>query len=265
MERPLSVYFALMRLAPLIALTIGLLLPASSALTQDAPGGINPSFPPPKNVLELFTSQGCDTCPPADQVLAKFAARPDIIAISLPVDIWDYLGWKDTLASDKNSERQKAYAKARGDGAIYTPQVVVNGMIGVNGSDPAAIEEAIKVTDEALKNGRVPIRFWHERNSIKIEAGDAPPGFQYKEATIWFAVVQKVAQVPVKRGDNEGKTLTYTNIVREMLPVGSWNGKAMSLQLARTAVMRPETEAAILLLQEGKAGPIIGAAWTGLW
>ena len=92
--------------------------------------GINPSFPPPKTVLELFTSQGCDTCPPADQVLASFAARPDVIAISLPVDIWDYLGWKDTLASDKNSERQKAYAKARGDGAIYTPQVIVNGMIG---------------------------------------------------------------------------------------------------------------------------------------
>ena len=246
-----------MRLAPIIALTVALLVPASSALTQDAPG-INPSFGPPKNVLELFTSQGCDTCPPADQVLAQFAARPDIIAITLPVDIWDYLGWKDTLATDKNSERQKAYAKARGDGAIYTPQVVVNGMIGVNGSNPAAI-------DEALRGGRVPIRFWHERNSIKIEAGDAPPGFTYKEATIWFAVVQKRAQVPVQRGDNEGKTLAYTNIVREMLPVGSWNGKALSLQLARTAVMRPETEAAIILLQEGKAGPIIGAAWTGLW
>jgi hypothetical protein len=264
MERPLSVYFTRMRLAPLFALTIALLVPASSALTQDAPG-INPSFGPPKNVLELFTSQGCDTCPPADTVLASFAGQPDIIAITLPVDIWDYLGWKDTLATDKNSERQKAYAKARGDGAIYTPQVVVNGMIGVNGSDPAAIKEAIKVSDEALKGGRVPIRFWHERNSIKIEAGDAPPGFNYKEATIWFAVVQKLAQVPVQRGDNQGKTLTYTNIVREMLPVGTWNGKAMSLQLARTAVMRPETEAAIILLQEGKAGPIIGAAWTGLW
>ena len=86
-----------------------------------------------------------------------------------------------------------------------------------------------------------------------------------KEATIWFAVVQKRAEVPIERGDNKGKTLTYTNIVREMLPVGSWNGKAMSLQLARTSVMRPETEAAIILLQEGKAGPIIGAAWTGLW
>ncbi|MBZ0209447.1 MAG: DUF1223 domain-containing protein [Hyphomicrobium sp.] len=257
-------YFARMRLAPFVALTLALFLPASGALTQDAPG-INPSFGPPKDVLELFTSQGCDTCPPADQVLAKFADRPNIIAITLPVDIWDYLGWKDTLASDKNSERQRAYAKARGDGAIYTPQVVVNGMIGVNGSDPAAIEEAIKVSNIALAGARVPIRFWHERNSIKIEAGDAPPGRTYKEATIWFAVVQKRTEVPIERGDNKGRTLAYTNIVREMLPVGSWNGKALSLQLTRTAVMRPETEAAIILLQEGKAGPIIGAAWTGLW
>jgi hypothetical protein len=254
-----------MRLASFIALGLALLLPAPLTLAQDAPAGINPSFPPFKNVLELFTSQGCDTCPPADQVLAKFADRPNVIAITLPVDIWDYLGWKDTLASDKNSERQRAYSKSRGDGAIYTPQVVVNGMIGVNGSDPSAIEEAIKVSDEAMRGGRIPVRFWYERNSIKIEAGDAPPGFNYKEATIWFAVVQKRADVPVERGDNKGKKLTYTNIVREMLPVGTWNGKAMSLQLARTAVMRPETEAAIVLLQEGKAGPIIGAAWTGLW
>ncbi|MEI9901368.1 MAG: DUF1223 domain-containing protein [Hyphomicrobium sp.] len=239
-------------------------MPASSAPAQEV-NGINPSFGAPKDVLELFTSQGCDTCPPADAVLAKFAAQPHVIAITLPVDIWDYLGWKDTLATDKNSQRQKAYAKSRGDGAIYTPQVVVNGMIGVNGSDPAAIEEAVVTTNTVLKNARVPIRFWHERNSIIIEAGDAAPGITYKEATIWFAVVQKSATVPVQRGDNEGKTLTYTNIVREMLPVGSWNGKAMHLELARTAVMRPETEACIVLLQEGKAGPIIGAAWTGLW
>src|SRR4029078_10303325 len=96
MERPLSVYFTRMRLAPLFALTIALLVPASSALTQDAPG-INPSFGPPKNVLELFTSQGCDTCPPADTVLPSFAGPPDIIAITRAGDIWDYLGLHGTL------------------------------------------------------------------------------------------------------------------------------------------------------------------------
>ena len=132
-------------------------------------------------------------------------------------------------------------------------------MIGVSGNDPAAIDKAIATTDAELKNKRVPLRFWHERNTIIIEAGDAPPGLQVKEASIWFA------KVPIQRGENNGKTLTYTNIVREMLPVGSWNGKAINLQLARSSVMQPQTEACIVLLQEGKAGPIIGAAWTGLW
>lgn len=252
-----------MRLVTILALAMVLILPSSRSFAQE--DGVNPSFPPPKNVLELFTSQGCDTCPPADQIFAKYAERPDIIAISLPVDIWDYLGWKDTLATDKNSERQKAYAKSRGDGAIYTPQVIVNGMIGVSGNDTKAIDEAIKLSDETLANSRVPVRFWHERNSIIIEIGDAPPGLQKKDATIWFGVVQKKAEVPVERGDNKGKTLTYTNVVRELLPVGSWDGKAKRLQLARTAVMTPDTQASIVLLQEGKAGPILGAAWTGLW
>jgi hypothetical protein len=252
-----------MRLASFLALIVALLVPSARIAAQEP--GINPSFPASKTVLELFTSQGCDTCPPADAVLASFAERPDVVAISLPVDIWDYLGWKDTLASQRNSERQKAYAKARGDGAIYTPQVVVNGMVGVNGSDASAINAAIKETDAKLKPKRVPLRFWHEGKSIVIEAGDAPPELANKEATIWFAVVQKTAKVPVQRGENMGKTLTYTNIVRELIPVGTWNGKAMNLQLARTAIMRPETEACIVLLQEGRAGPILGSAWTGLW
>jgi hypothetical protein len=253
-----------MRLATISALAISLILPSIGLQAQPA-GPINPSFPPPKNVLELFTSQGCDTCPPADKVLASYAERPDVIALTLPVDIWDYLGWKDTLASDKNSERQRDYAKARGDGAIYTPQVVVNGMIGVKGSDPEAIDKALLKTQEELEGKRVPVRFWHERNSIIIEIADAPEALDIKDATIWFAVVQKKADVPVERGENEGRTLTYTNIVREMLPVGSWDGKAKRLRLVRTAIMRPETEAAIVLLQGEKAGPIIGAAWTGLW
>jgi hypothetical protein len=111
----------------------------------------------PRAVIELFTSQGCSSCPPADKLLGEISRDSSVIALTMPIDYWDYLGWKDTLASDKNSERQRAYAKARGDGAIYTPQVVVNGMIGVNGADPAAIEEAIKVTDEALRGGRADL------------------------------------------------------------------------------------------------------------
>ncbi len=252
-----------MRLVPLFALTLALMVPAVPAIPQQADEST--PFPPPKTVLELYTSQGCDTCPPADAILKKYSEREDVIALTIPVDIWDYLGWKDTLASEKNSERQKAYAKTRGDGAIYTPQVVVNGMIHVSGSNARAIEKAIITTNAVLKPIRVPIRFWHRRNTIHIEAGAAPAGTDLQSATIWLAVVQKKAEVPIERGDNKGKTLTYTNVVREMTPVGMWNGKAMNLQLARNAIMRPDTQASVVLLQEGRAGPILGAAWTGLW
>ena len=252
-----------MRLVSILALAFAVVAPSSSMLAQE--GGIDPPFPPPKTVLELYTSQGCDTCPPADAILKSYAQRDDVIALTIPVDIWDYLGWKDTLASEKNSERQKVYAKTRGDGAIYTPQLIVNGMMHVSGRNPRDIEKAILLTDAVLKPIRVPIRFWHQRNTIYIEAGAAPADTNLKSATIWLAVVQKSAKVPIDTGDNKGKTLTYTNVVREMTPVGQWNGKAMSIQLARNAIMRPDTQASVVLLQEGRAGPILGAAWTGLW
>src|SRR5215470_4237706 len=89
-------------------------------------------------VIELFTSQGCSSCPPADQLLGQFANDPTVVALSLPIDYWDYLGWKDTLAKPAHSARQRAYASARGDRAVYTPQVVVNGSVHVQGSDKAA-------------------------------------------------------------------------------------------------------------------------------
>ncbi len=99
--------------------------------------------PQQRAVIELFTSQGCSSCPAADKLLGELAADPSLVAISVPIDYWDYLGWKDTLADPRNTARQKAYAHARGDGQVYTPQVVVNGSLHVLGSDKAAIEHAI--------------------------------------------------------------------------------------------------------------------------
>src|SRR5580693_7151049 len=97
----------------------------------------------PKALIELFTSQGCSSCPPADKLLGQLAMDPSLIAVSLPIDYWDYLGWKDTLADPRNSARQRAYSHARGDREVYTPQVVVNGSLHALGSDPDAIEQAI--------------------------------------------------------------------------------------------------------------------------
>jgi len=160
-----------------------------------------------------------------------------------------YLGWKDTLASPRNSERQRAYAKARGDGAIYTPQVVVNGMNHVNGALKADIMSAIEQTQKELATSRVPLWFWQEANTL----------------TIWLGVVQSTATVEIKQGENTGKTLVYTNVVRELTPIGLWKGQVMRIQIPRAAVMLPETQKSVVLIQEGKAGPIIAAAWAGLF
>ncbi len=120
-----------------------------SASAQEVSVG-EPADQPFKAVIELFTSQGCSSCPPADAVLKTLSENPSIIALSLPVDYWNYLGWKDTFASPRNSDRQRNYARARGDGAIYTPQVVVNGLIPVNGASKSEIEHAIAETSKTV-------------------------------------------------------------------------------------------------------------------
>ena len=106
----------------------------------------------PRAVIELFTSQGCSSCPAADKLLGELAADPSLVPISVPIDYWDYLGWKDTLADPRNTARQKAYAHVRGDGQVYTPQVVVNGSLHVLGSDRAAIEHRHRQEPKERRN-----------------------------------------------------------------------------------------------------------------
>lgn len=241
---------------------------APTAWAQGIADGSSPRDPKPvplKPVVELFTSQGCSSCPPADKLLQTYAKDPNVIALSFPVDYWDYLGWKDTLASPRNSERQRAYAKARGDGAIYTPQVVVNGVTHVNGAHKAAIDGAIEQTSKKLASEFIPLWFWQERNTLNIATGTVPANHPIKEATIWLGVVQTSATVDIKRGENAGRELVYTNVVRELTPIGLWKGQAVQIQIPRTAVMLAETQKSVVLIQEGKAGPIIAAAWTGLF
>src|SRR6202022_1127454 len=118
---------------------------------------IRPAHADPRAVVELFTSQGCSSCPPADKIIGELAKDPSVIALSLPIDYWDYLGWKDTLADSRFSARQKAYSQMRGDRDVYTPQVVVNGSVHVIGSDRAGIERAIGNTKKAAGVWRCPV------------------------------------------------------------------------------------------------------------
>src|SRR5579859_3245225 len=118
---------------------------------------IRPALADPRAVVELFTSQGCSSCPAADEIMGELAKDPSIVALSMPIDYWDYLGWKDTLADARFSARQKAYSRMRGDREVYTPQVVVNGAAHVIGSDRAGIESAIGKTDTSTGVMSVPV------------------------------------------------------------------------------------------------------------
>jgi hypothetical protein len=236
---------------------------AAAALAETTPeAGARPSGPP-SAVIEMFTSQGCSDCPAADALLKKYMDEKNILALSLPVDYWDYLGWKDTLSGPRNAERQREYADRFGIGTVYTPQAVVNGAAEVLGSSPSEIDRAIAATETALSSSRIPVHFWNYGATIIIEVGAAAPGSEPKEAAIWIAVVQKEAQVAIKGGENRGKTLTYYNVVRELAPVGVWNGRPTTIRLSRAAMMHPEAEDLVVLVQEANTGPIIGAARLG--
>jgi len=249
------------RIPQSVCLVVAALLSSSSVGAGTTDGA--PQASAPRAVIEMFTSQGCSDCPAADALLKQYLEDRNIVGLSLPVDYWDYLGWKDTLAGPRNAERQRKYAERFGIGNVYTPQAVVNGAAEVLGSSQSEIDRAIRATETALASSRVPVHFWHFGTSIIIEAGAATPGSEPKEATIWLAVVQRSVQVPVKGGENSGKILTYYNVVRELTPVGLWNGRPTTIRLARAAVMRPELEDLVVLIQEASTGPIIGAARMG--
>jgi hypothetical protein len=251
-----------MRFAALIALATGLAGLAGYAQAQSAgtapPTSVSTS--PIKAVLELYTSQGCSSCPAADALLTRLAQRNDVIAVSLPVDYWDYLGWKDTLAQAKFSERQKAYAKALGDGMVYTPQVIVNGAVHVNGSDEGKIAAAISKTSKTMARSHVPVQLTAVDGKVLVDIGAAPQGSTAKEATVWLAVISPSIEVPINRGENKGKTITYSNVVRDLIPIGMWSGKPMKVQLQRHSIAHAGAERCAVLVQQDKAGPIVGAA-----
>ncbi len=197
-----------------------------------APSQAEPSGAGTVTLLELFTSQGCSSCPPADKLLAEYGGKEDVITLSFSVDYWNYLGWHDTLSSPENSERQRDYALARGDGRVYTPQVVVDGIMHVNGSSEAAIEMAIRKATGRLKDVRVPVSMHAEGNSLVVEIGAAPKTSDMREATVWLAVAKDEETVAITRGENRGKKITYTHPVRELTPIGMWAGEKMTLRSA---------------------------------
>jgi hypothetical protein len=214
----------------------------------------------PKSVVELFTSQGCSSCPPADQLLAELAGRPDVLALTFPVDYWDYLGWKDTLAQPAFTARQRAYASARNDKQVYTPQIVVNGLKPVVGSDRTKIESLMA---KAANNGGLPVAVAISEvgSAVTIEIQASPDSPLSGEA--WLLPVAKLREVAIGRGENKGRTIAYANVVRGMVKLGDWSGTAARFEVPLDQARPVDTDTYVVLVQavgDAKPGAILGAA-----
>jgi len=225
----------------------------------------------PRAVIELFTSQGCSSCPAADKLLAELSRDSTLVTLSLPVDYWDYLGWKDTLALHGHSNRERAYADARGDREVYTPQVVVNGLVPVLGSDKAAIEHAIAQTRQSATPLTLPVTLTVADGKISVNVPAAAAGEQ-ASAEVWLCPITGKTQVAIERGENRGHTLTYTNVVRRWVKLGVWTGKAetFSVPLANLAGAEfslQDIDRVAVVVQNGvaaKPGLMLGAAVANL-
>jgi hypothetical protein len=215
----------------------------------------------PRAVLELFTSQGCSSCPTADKLLGELAGDPSLVAVSVPIDYWDYLGWKDTLASPAHSARQRAYARVRGDRQVYTPQIVVNGSTHVLGSDRSAVERAITVTDRNAAIMSVPVLMSVGGNylNVKVAAGKDHVGGE-----VWLCPLAQSVPVEIGRGENHGRTVTYHNVVRRWLKLGDYTGTDAVWNVPIAEILGDDIDGAAVLVQQGsheKPGIILGAAF----
>jgi hypothetical protein len=228
---------------------------------------VRPAHADPRAVVELFTSQGCSSCPPADKIIGELAKDPSIIALSLPIDYWDYLGWKDTLADARFSARQKAYSQMRGDREVYTPQVVVNGSAHVIGSDRDGIESAIGSTGKADRVMSVPVTMTLVGKQITVSVAASSKGPAATHGEVWICSISKAIPISIGRGENSGREVTYHNVVRNLLKVGDWNGSSGSWTVPLENISRDGVDAAVVYVQDGsrdKPGAMLGAAYTSL-
>jgi hypothetical protein len=224
-----------------------------AALLLGAPGpGSAAEAAPDVTVVELFTSQGCSSCPPADAFLGELAKRPDVIALGFHVDYWDYIGWQDRFASPGGTDRQRRYAGGLGSRYVYTPQMVVDGVAHATGSRVDDVERLIAARRSAPK---VPVRLTRaDARTLNVSIGSA----DYKGAAdVWFVTFLRQETTDVARGENRGRRLTNFNIVRTLKRIGGWNGTAANYTVPLDDM---EGDACAVLLQAAGPGAILGAA-----
>ena len=210
-------------------------------------------------VVELFTSQGCSSCPPADAFMKDLSQREGVLALSLPVDYWDYLGWKDTLASPANANRQRAYQNGLGTRNVYTPQMVINGTAHAVGSRRTLVDQAIAAQRKA-ETTSPQMHFEKKDGIVELNVSASAMPKDQKHATLWLVRYNKETPVDIKRGENRGKTVTYVNVVREMMPIGMWTGEEVTIDIPMDSLMAQGYDGCAAILQADGQGPILAAA-----
>ena len=213
-----------------------------------------PPGPPRPVLVELYTSQGCSSCVPADALVSQLAERRDVLALSLPITYWDMLGWKDTLASSANTNRQKAYSETMGRGGVYTPQMIVDGVNDLVGSREQAIDAAIAAREGDMEAVPVSVTTTDKEVHIEVGAGDGA------DATIWLFRILPKATVTITGGENSGHTVIYRNVVQDVKAVGLWKGQPVSLDLPRQEIGGAAKDQIAVIVQKNGYGRVIGAA-----
>lgn len=208
-------------------------------------------------VVELFTSEGCSSCPPADALLGELRQRQYVLPLSYHVDYWDYIGWKDRFGDPVFTRRQYAYAEAQGSSMVYTPQMIIAGAIDVVGSDRAEVDKALKKA--YTRNAMYRIQVLREQDgTVVARFPEAPIGVP---ATIWLVTYQKMAESHVKAGENAGQSLKTYNVVRSLQKIGMWTGAATEIELdLDPAAKASKPDACAIIANQAEHGPIVAAA-----
>jgi hypothetical protein len=205
-------------------------------------------------VLELFTSQGCSSCPPADALLAELAGAEGVIALALHVDYWDYLGWTDSFAKPRYTERQRAYAKAAKSRTIFTPQMVVQGSDRLKGHDAERIRE--KIAAHRMREAPVGLTLEPDGDGLAVRIEPREDGLGPADVHLARFIPEEV--VAIEAGENAGRTVTYSNIVTDWETIGEWDGMASLELLVEEAGDGPLA----VIVQQKKMGPVLTA---GRW
>ena len=204
-------------------------------------------------ILELFTSQGCNSCPPADALMTEWQKQPGVLPLSLHVDYWDYLGWKDTFGKKGHSKRQHDYARQMGWRQIYTPQIVIDGRYQAVGSDAGAVQAALS---KARKQERISLQAQHSNGQWQVRV---PAAADQPEAELVLCRYDRRHDVAIERGENTGRTVTYLNVARAWNRFGRWNGQAASYPVPDLGPIDWKQEGVVVMLQALNGGTILGA------